>query len=44
MDYSYRFGVTQEDQALADAVGRFAQGELAARAAELDATDLCGEN
>jgi alkylation response protein AidB-like acyl-CoA dehydrogenase len=39
MDYSYRFGVTQEDQALADAVGRFAQGELAARAAELDATE-----
>ena len=36
MDYSYRIGVTEEDQALADAVGRFSQTELAPRASELD--------
>ena len=39
MDYSYRIGVTDDDQALADAVGRFAQAELAPRAGELDATE-----
>ena len=39
MDYSYRIGVTEEDQALADAVGRFSQTELAPRASELDATE-----
>ena len=39
MDYSYRIGVTEEDQALADAVGRFAQAELAPLAGELDATE-----
>lgn len=39
MDYSYRIGVTEDDQALADAVGRFAQAELAPRAGELDATE-----
>lgn len=39
MDYSYRIGVTEDDQALADAVGRFAQAELAPRASELDATE-----
>ena len=39
MDYSCRIGVTDEDQALADAVGRFAQAELAPRAGELDATE-----
>ena len=39
MDYSSRIGVTDEDQALADAVGRFAQAELAQRASELDVTE-----
>ncbi|MDB5779923.1 MAG: Butyryl-CoA dehydrogenase [Polaromonas sp.] len=39
MDYSYRIGVTDEDQTLADAVGRFAQAELAPRASERDATE-----
>ena len=38
MDYSARFGVTEEDQALADAVERFAQAELAPHAADMDAT------
>ena len=36
MDYSARFGVTEEDQALADAVERFAQAELAPHAADMD--------
>ena len=39
MDYSYRIGVADEDQTLADAVGRFAQAELAPRASERDATE-----
>lgn len=39
MDYSNRIGVTADDQALADAVGRFAQAELAPRASELDRTE-----
>jgi alkylation response protein AidB-like acyl-CoA dehydrogenase len=39
MDYSNRFGVTDEDQALADAVERFAQAELAPKAAALDASE-----
>ena len=38
MDYSARFGVTEEDQALADAVERFAQAELAPHAADMDAS------
>ncbi len=38
MDYLNRMGVTMDDQALADAVGRFALAELAPRAAELDET------
>lgn len=36
MDYINRMGVTTDDQALADAVGRFALAELAPRAGELD--------
>lgn len=36
MDYLNRMGVTADDQALADAVGRFALAELAPRAGELD--------
>ncbi len=36
MDYLNRMGVTTDDQALADAVGRFAMTELAPRAGELD--------
>ena len=38
MDYLNRMGVTVDDQALADAVGRFALAELAPRAGELDET------
>ncbi|MFZ4481520.1 MAG: acyl-CoA dehydrogenase family protein [Rhodoferax sp.] len=39
MNYLDRMGVTENDQTLADAVGRFAQAELAPRAAELDASE-----
>lgn len=38
MNYLNRMGVTSDDQALADAVGRFATAELAPKASQLDET------